>query len=227
MTVSRASHATAGAPAPASTPSDWEGLDLRQKVDLALPGAVIGLLGAIIAGGLAASGGLSPWLAILSILGLGVPLAAVGVTYEVLLAKGKAPLGPLAPMALVWAVGFPLSRVLHALLLSAFDSSDVVVPNGWVDFIVYNILLSVPFSIGFWWLHENFAPRWWIHLEGRNPVAARYVGLLVHSAERRRQEKPDEPLKGLAGMQERRLARRRARAEAHQERPASRSRSRR
>jgi len=197
----------AGVPAQV-TPSDWESLDRRQVVELALPGVVIGVLGATIAGGLAAAGGLSPLLSILSIIGLGVPLAAVGVLYEVLLAKGKVPLGPLAPMAAVWLVGFPVARVLHALVVAPFDTSDIVVPNGWLDFVVYNILLSVPFSIGFWWLHENFAPRWWMEIEDHNPVAARYMSVLVRSAEQNRAKNPDAPLKGLAGMQERRLRKR-------------------
>ena len=221
MAVARATRPATGVSASAPTPTDWESLDRRGVVELALPGAIIGLLGAIIAGGLAAVGGLSLGLSILSIIGLGLPLAAVGVCYEVLLAKGRVPLGPLAPMALVWVVGFPVARVLHALLLSAFDSADAVVPNGWLDFIVYNILLSIPFAIGFWWLHENFAPRWWMHVEGHNPVAARYVSLLVRSAENKRQQNPDQPLKGLAGMQERRLAKRSARRE-QQQRPARR-----
>ena len=27
------------------------------------------------------------------------------------------------------------------------------------------------FGIGYWWLHENFAPVWWIRIRERNPVA--------------------------------------------------------
>jgi len=195
-------------PAQASASSEWEGLDRRQVVELVLPGAAIGLLGGTIAGGLAAAGGLSPALAIFSIITLGLPLAAVGAYYDVLLAKGRVPLGPLTPMALVWLVGFPVCRIFHAVALALFDSSDVVVPNGWLDFVVYNILLSIPFSIGFWWLHENFAPRWWMRLEDHNPVAYRFMASLINSVERRQGGSPDARLKGLAGMQERRLRRR-------------------
>ena len=207
MSVARAERMSA-VPAPASTTSEWEGLDRRQTVELYLPGAVIGLLGGTIAGGLAAVGGLSPALAVFSIITLGLPLAAVGAYYDVLLGKGKVPLGPLAPMAAVWLVGFPLCRIFHAVALALFDSSDVVVPNGWVDFIVYNILLSVPFAIGFWWLHENFAPRWWMHIEDRNPVARRFMASLVNSVMQKQAAAPDGRVKGLAGMQERRLRRR-------------------
>ena len=210
MAMTRASRPVTGVSLSAPTPAmAWESLDRRQVVELTMPGAVIGVLGALIAGGLAAAGGLSPGLAVVSIIGLGLPLAAVGAYYEILLAKGKVPLGPMAPMAIVWVVGFPAARVIHALLLSAFDRSDVVVPHGWLDFVVYNVLLSVPFAIGFWWLHENFAPRWWMHLEERNPVAAYFMSVLVRSSERRREASGDGRLKGLAGMQERRLARRR------------------
>ena len=207
MSVARAERVTAVSAQAAAT-SEWEQLDRRQAAELALPGAVIGLLGGTIAGGLAALGGLSPALAVFSIITLGLPLAAVGAYYDVLLGKGRVPLGPLAPMAVVWVVGFPVCRIFHAVALALFDSSDVVVPNGWVDFIVYNILLSVPYSIGFWWLHENFAPRWWIHLEGHNPVARRFIASLINSVEERQAAAPDGRVKGLAGMQERRLRRR-------------------
>ena len=208
MSMTRAEHTPSAMPAQASATTDWDRLDRRQRIDLALPGAVIGLLGGTIAGGLAAVGGLSPALAVVSVLALGLPLAAVGAFYDSLLAKERFRLGPMAPRAVGWVVGFPVCRIVHALVLSFFDSSDLIVPNGWLDFVVYNILLSVPFAIGFWWLHENFAPRWWMHLEDRNPVAARFMAVLVNSAEKRRQQSPDGRTTGLAGMQERRLRKR-------------------
>jgi hypothetical protein len=207
MSVARAERVSA-VPSQASAASEWEGLDRRQVAELCLPGALIGLLGGTIAGGLAAAGGLSPALAVFSIITLGLPLAAVGAFYDVLLAKGRVPLGPMTPMALVWMVGFPVCRIFHAVALALFDSSDVVVPNGWLDFVVYNILLSIPFAIGFWWLHENFAPRWWLHIEDRNAVAHRFLAALMSSVERRQAAAPDGRVKGLAGMQERRLRRR-------------------
>ena len=206
MSVARAERMTAVS-AQASATSDWEGLDRHQAAELALPGAVIGLLGGTIAGGLAALGGLSPALAVFSIVTLGGALAAVGAYYDVLLGKGKVPLGPLAPMAVVWLVGFPLCRIFHAVALAVFDSSDVVVPNGWVDFVVYNILLSIPYAIGFWWLHENLAPRWWMHIEDRNPVARRFIASLINSVEVKQAAAPDGRVTGLAGMQERRQRR--------------------
>jgi len=209
MALTRGERAVAGVPSVASAPTAWETLGRRQAAELVVPGALIGLLGGTIAGALAVSGGLNPWLALVSAITLGVPLAVVGGIYEILLAKGRVPLGPLAPAAMVWIVGFPIARVLHALLVNVYASSEAAVPNGWAGFIVYNTLLSVPFAIGFWWLHENFAPRWWMHLEGRNPVAAEFLAVLVSGVRERRQRKaPDGRLRGLAGMQERRLRRR-------------------
>jgi hypothetical protein len=208
MTMTRADDVTTGVPGQAPAPAEWELLDRRQMVELSLPGAVIGLLGGLIAGGLAASGGLSLGLSLVSAIALGVPLAAVGALYEFLLAKGRVPLGPLTPVAMVWVVGFPAVRIMHAALISMYAGDAVAVPNGWVDFVVYNIILSVPFAIGFWWLHENFAPRWWMHIADRNPVAAMYMKVLVSAVRERQRTKSQGQLKGLAGMQERRLRRR-------------------
>jgi hypothetical protein len=58
------------------------------------------------------------------------------------------------------------------------------------------MLVSVPFAIGFWWLHENFVPRWWFHIRDRNPVADQfirsqlaYAGEAEAEKERRRERK--------------------------------------
>jgi hypothetical protein len=83
--------------------------------------------------------------------------------------------------------------VLHAGMLSLYAGEEVAVPFGWVDFIVFQVLLSVGFAIGYWWLHENFAPRWWFHLRERNPVAnffirhqLEYAALAERERERKR-----------------------------------------
>ena len=175
MTASRAERPTAPPPgqAPAGTP--WATLGRRQFVELTLPGVAIGLLAGVIAGGLAAGGGLALHVALFAGVALGVPLALAGAGYEILLARGRVPLGMLTPVALYWAVGFPVVRVLHAGLVELYAGPGVAVPYGWVDFIAYQVLLSVAFGIGYWWLHENFAPRWWFHLRDRNPVADYFV----------------------------------------------------
>lgn len=175
MTTSRAERPTTPPPLQPRFSTPWASLGRRQVVELTLPGVVIGLLGGAIAGALAAAGGLGLDVALFAGVALGVPLALAGAGYEILLARGRVPLGMLTPVALYWAVGFPVVRVLHAGLLDLYAGPRVAVPFGWLDFVIYQVLLSVAFGIGYWWLHENFAPRWWFHLRDRNPVADFFI----------------------------------------------------
>jgi hypothetical protein len=175
MTTSRAERPT---PAPvrarvAATP--WASLGRRQVAELTVPGVMIGLLSGLIAASLSAVGGLALDVALVTGVALGVPLALAGAGCELLLAQGRIPLGTLTPVALYWAVAFPVSRILDAGVLDLYAGSAVAVPHGWLDFIVYQVLLSVAFGIGYWWLHENFAPRWWFHIRERNPIADHYI----------------------------------------------------
>ncbi|HEY6775390.1 MAG TPA: hypothetical protein VI122_02675 [Thermoleophilaceae bacterium] len=172
---------------PVSTP--WGVLSWRQVRELALPGALIGLLGGMIAGGLAAVSDLSLAVVLVVGVGLAVPLAFAGGVYEILLAKGKAPLGVLGPVALLWFVAFPPIRVAHAALTDLVAGQPVAVPYGWAAFVVYQVLVSVPFAIGFWWLHENFAPRWWFHIRERNPVADHFIRVQLQYAGAAEEEK--------------------------------------
>jgi hypothetical protein len=172
---------------PVSTP--WGVLSRRQVRELALPGALIGLLGGMIAGGLAAVSDLSLAVVLVVGVGLAVPLAFAGGVYEILLAKGKAPLGVLGPVALLWFVAFPPIRVAHAALTDLVAGQPVAVPYGWAAFVVYQVLVSVPFAIGFWWLHENFAPRWWFHIRERNPVADHFIRVQLQYAGAAEEEK--------------------------------------
>jgi hypothetical protein len=179
-----------------SLATPWGTLTGSQVRELALPGALIGPLGGLIAGAFAALGGLSLPVVLVAAFGLGVPLALGGAAYELLLATGRFPLGTLAPAALLWAVAFPVSCVLAAALTDLAAGSSVAVPHGWPAFVVYQVLVAVPFAIGFWWLHENFVPRWWFHIRDRNPVANEfirrqlaYAGEAEAEHERRRQRK--------------------------------------
>ena len=174
----------------------WGTLTRSQVRELALPGAMIGPLGGMLAGGFAALGGQSPAVVLVAALGLGIPLALGGVAYELLLATGRAPLGTLTPAALLWLVAFPLSCAIAAALVDLAAGSSVAVPHGWLAFMAYQLLVAVPFAIGFWWLHENFVPRWWFHIRERNPVADHFIrNQLAYAAdaeaekERRRQRK--------------------------------------
>jgi hypothetical protein len=174
MTTGRAETATPGpAQEPPSTP--WESLDRRQVVELTLPGVAIGLLGGVILGVVVAGGGEAFHVALFAGVALGVPLAVAGAGYEILVAQGRIPLGMLTPVALYWAVAFTVTRVFQTALLNLYAGSAVAVPYGWLDFLAYQALVSVGFGIGYWWLHENFAPLWWIRIRERNPVADHLV----------------------------------------------------
>ena len=112
-----------------------------------------------------------------------------GAAYEILLAQGKFPLGALTPVALYWAAAFTVSRVIQTALLEMYAGSVVAVPHGWLDFVVYQALVSVGFGIGYWWLHENFAPTWWFRIRDRNPAADHMVRVKLDYATRAEQEK--------------------------------------
>jgi hypothetical protein len=155
----------------AETATPWASLGRRQIVELTLPGVAIGLLSGAILGAVVAGGGEPFHVILFAAVTLGVPLAAAGAMYEILLAQGRIPLGMLTPVALYWAVAFTLCRVFQTALLDLYAGSAVAVPHGWLDFLVYQALVSVGFGIGYWWLHENFAPMWWIRIRERNPVA--------------------------------------------------------
>ena len=186
-----------------STP--WGTLTGSQVRELALPGALIGPLGGAIAGAFAAVGSQSLPVVLVAAFGLGVPLALAGAAYELLLATGRIPLGTLTPAAMLWVAAFPPSCVFAAALVDLVAGTSVAVPHGWLAFIVYQMLVSVPFAIGFWWLHENFAPRWWYHLRERNPVAAQYMGVLIQHAgateqrEQRRKQRRRKPRRDSGG----------------------------
>jgi hypothetical protein len=171
---------TAPAEVRAPVPAHLGELGRRGLLELALPGIAIGLLGGLIAGGAMAAGGLAPDVAVFAGVTLALLLALGGAGFELVLATGRFPLSALTPVALYWAVAFPLVRILHAGAVSVYAGDAVAVPHGWLDFIVYQVLLSVGFGIGYWWLHENFAPRWWFHVRERNPVAARYMDVLLY-----------------------------------------------
>jgi hypothetical protein len=179
VTVPRADGHTAPAPVRAPSGTIWQELGWRRALELAVPGIAIGLLGGAITGGALAAGGLSLDVALFAAVSLAIPLGLAGAGFELLLARGRFPLSALTPVALYWAVAFPLVRIVHAAVLDVYAGESVAVPHGWLDFIVYQVLLSIAFGIGYWWLHENFAPRWWYHIRDRNPIAAQYMSVLI------------------------------------------------
>ena len=172
---------------PVATP--WGVLSWSQAWELAVPGAIIGSLGGVIAGALCAMSGLSPAVVLVMGVGLALPLALAGAAYEILLARGTLALGPLAPAALVWCIAFPPIRVAHAAVTDLVAGEQVAVPHGWAAFVIYQVLVAVPFAIGFWYLHENFVPRWWFHIRERNPVADHFVRVKLQYAVAAEEEK--------------------------------------
>jgi hypothetical protein len=170
-------HAEPATPEPAQQPAStpWASLGRRQVVELTLPGVAIGVIGGAILGVVVAGGGEAFHVALFAGVTLGVPLAVAGAGYEILLAQGRIPLGMLTPVALYWAVAFTVARVFQTVLLNLYAGSEVAVPHGWLDFVTYQALVSVGFGIGYWWLHENFAPLWWLRIRERNPVADHFV----------------------------------------------------
>jgi hypothetical protein len=182
MTTVRAETAT---PEPAPEPGStlWGSLSRRQVVELTLPGVAIGVLGGVILGVVVGGGGEPFHVALFAAATLGVPLAVAGAGYELLVAQGRIPLGVLTPVALYWAVAFTVARVFQTALLDLYAGSEVAVPHGWLDFLAYQALVSVGFGIGYWWLHENFAPLWWLRIRERNPVADHFVRVKLQYAE--------------------------------------------
>ena len=208
MQAVRAERGMAGAPegeGPVRTPHGT--LSWSQTAELSAPGAAIGLLGGVIAGGLLAISGLSLSLTLIAAVLLAVPLALTGAAYEILLAKGRVPMGTLSGAAMVWAVAWAPIRVVHAAAIDVVAGNPVAMPQGFWSFVAYQVLVSVPFAIGFWWLHENFAPRWWFHIRNRNPVANHFIRVQLQYAEAAEEEKELR-----RARREQRLAQRRGRA---------------
>jgi hypothetical protein len=162
-------------PAPNPAATVWASLSRRQVLELTLPGLAIGLLTGVILGVVVAGGGEPFHVALFAAVTLAVPLSVAGAGYELLVAQGRIPLGVLTPVALYWAVAFTLARVFQTALLDLYAGGEAAVPHGWLDFLAYQALVSVGFGIGYWWLHENFAPLWWLRIRERNPVADYFV----------------------------------------------------
>lgn len=185
-----------------STP--YGDLNRRQVWELSAPGAAIGLLGGVIAGGLLAISGLSLPITLVAAVLLAVPLALTGALYEILLAKGKIPMGTVAGAAMVWVVAWPVIRVVHGAIVDLIAGNGIATPNGILGFFVYQMIVSVPFAIGFWWLHENFAPRWWFRIRERNPVADHFIRVQLQYAGAAEEEKQLQRARRAAKAQARR-----------------------
>jgi hypothetical protein len=156
----------------------------RNTAELVAPGVLIGLIAGAVAGGTALLAGLSAGYAVATTVGLGVPLAAFGAGYSLLLASGRIRLGGVAPAAVYWLVAFPVARCIHEVFVDVVTGSSIVLPDGFVRFVAYQALVSVGYAVGFIWLHENVFGKWWVRVREHNPVAARYVAQYTGQASR-------------------------------------------
>ncbi|GAB3503714.1 hypothetical protein [Amycolatopsis cihanbeyliensis] len=148
---------------------------LRRNAELALPGGTVGLVAGAAAGGLAALVGQPAGWALVTALSLGIPLALLGGGYGLLIAYGRVRLGGFAPVALFWLVGFPLARLTHEALTHLVLTGRPALPPDLLGFLAYQGLVSAGFAIGFLWLHERIAPRWWLRIARHNPYAERIL----------------------------------------------------
>jgi len=183
--------------------------ELRELAEFAVPSYVIGAAAALVAGGLAAFAGQPSGWAVITGLGLGIPIAVLGAGYTTLVALQKAPVGVFAPAAAYWFVAFPVAMLVHSIVTEWLFTGGPGLPSGplW-QFLLYNAILSMGFAIGFIWSHEFLGRQWWPRIRDHN----RYARTCV------------EEYKGLASvLQERKEATARGRAEKRQQRAEARA----
>jgi hypothetical protein len=136
-----------------------------------------------VVGGLAVVVGQPVGWALAGVVALGVPLAALGAIYGVLVGLGRAKPGMFAPAAALWFVGFPFARLLHDTATPVLLGGNPTPPDDVVTFLTFQAVVSLGFAIGFVWLYERITPSWLIHIKGHNPYAERVYGRYVAHAE--------------------------------------------
>jgi hypothetical protein len=156
---------------------------IRQLAEFSLPAGTVGLAAGFVAGGLAAFVGRPIGWAIVTGLGLAVPLMVFGAGYAVLLALGKLPAGVFAPAAVYWVIGFPLALLAHAVVTEWSVTGTPGLPAEPWKFLAFRALLSMGFAIGFLWMHEQLGRHWWPRIIDHNPYARRVVTDYIHLAD--------------------------------------------
>lgn len=166
---------------------------MRRLFLLTLPGLAVGFIAGVLAGGLTVVVGQPAGLALVAVLSLGVPLGLLGGGYTMMLINRKVRLGGFAPAALYWLVGFPLARLLYELLTTWYVGGYPTLPPDVLGFLTFQGIISAGFAIGFLWLHERVAPRWWGRLAEHDEVArdvylryAEHAHAIVEAKERRK-----------------------------------------
>lgn len=163
--------------------------EAKLLAEFAVPAMSIGAIASVGAGGLAALVGQPAGWAVITGLGLGLPIALFGFGYASLVAIEKFPIGVFTPAAAYWLVGFPLAMLVQAIVTEWLVTGAPGLPQEplW-QFLAYNALLSMGFAIGFLWSHEYLGRHWWPRIRDHNPYADRcveaYVGLAVVLHER-------------------------------------------
>lgn len=177
---------------------------MRRLFLLTLPGLSVGFIAGLLAGGLTAIVGQSTGAVVVAALSLGVPLALLGGGYTMLLINKRVRLGGFAPAALYWLIGFPLARLLHELAVTWYVSGSPTLPPDTLGFLAFQGIVSLGFAIGFLWLHERLAPRWWARLaehdEQAREVYLRYANhaqAMFEATERRRAARGRKPKPGF------------------------------
>jgi hypothetical protein len=157
-------------------------LRARQLAEVSATGAVIGVLGGAVVGGLAAVVGQPAAWALAGAVALGVPLGLLGAAYGVLVALGHAKPGMFAPAALLWMVGFPLARLAHETTTPVLLGGSPTPPDDVVTFLAFQAMVSFGFAIGFVWLYERITPAWLARINDHNPYAQRvYTRYVAHA----------------------------------------------
>ena len=157
-------------------------VDLKQLAEFSVPATAVGAAAGLIAGGLAAFVGQPAGWAVVTGLGLGVPLMLFGAGYAVLVALGKVPAGVFAPAAVYWVIGFPLALLVHAVVTEwVVAGTPGLPPEPW-KFLAFRALVSMGFAIGFLWMHEQLGRHWWPRILDHNQYARRTVEQYAHLA---------------------------------------------
>ncbi|MFI0462532.1 hypothetical protein ACH347_00465 [Saccharopolyspora sp. 5N102] len=123
------------------------------------PGLVIGAVAGLFAGTLLLAGGAPPGWAAVTGLMLALPLAALGAGCSALREHGVLRGGAFAPVALYWAIAFPVARLVQDVGTRLVLDERFDWPPQPLAFLAYQALISVGFAIGFVWVHERLLPR--------------------------------------------------------------------
>lgn len=162
---------------------------VRQLAEFSVPAATVGAAAGFVAGGLAAFVGRPVGWALVTGLGLAVPLVLFGAGYAVLLALGKLPAGVFAPAAVYWVIGFPLALLVHSVVTEWTVTGTPGLPADPWKFLAFRALLSMGFAIGFLWMHEQLGRHWWPRIIEHNPYARRVVVSYIELADSLAQRK--------------------------------------